>query len=35
MADKDYRTFYDDRLALAVKNTWAREIDAFGYTFEP
>lgn len=35
MADKDYRTFYDDRLALAVKNTWTREIDAFGYTFEP
>ena len=35
MADKDYRTFYDDRLALAVKNNWTREIDAFGYTFEP
>ena len=35
MADKDYRTFYDDRLALAVKNTWVYEIDAFGYTFEP
>ena len=35
MADKDYRAFYDDRLALAVKNNWTREIDAFGYTFEP
>ena len=35
MADKDSRTFYDDRLALAVKNNWTREIDAFGYTFEP
>jgi len=35
MADKDYRMFYNDRLVLAVKNTWTREIDAFGYTFEP
>ncbi len=35
MATKDYRTFYDDGLALAVKHTWAREIETFGYTFEP
>jgi hypothetical protein len=35
MAEKDYRTYYDDNLAQTVKNIWAREIDAFGYTFEP
>lgn len=35
MASKDYRTFYDDGLAQAVQNTWAQEIEAFGYRFEP
>jgi hypothetical protein len=34
MAAKDYRTFYDDNLAQTVKNTWAREIDVFGYRFD-
>ena len=35
MATKDYRTFYHEALAQAVANTWAREIDAFGYRFDP
>jgi hypothetical protein len=35
MASKDYRTFYDQALARAVEKTWAREIDAFGYCFDP
>ena len=34
-AERDYRTYYDDNLAQTVKNTWAREIDAFGYRFDP
>jgi Sulfotransferase family len=35
MAEKDYRTYYDDALASAVQNAWAREISAFGYRFDP
>jgi hypothetical protein len=35
MAEKDYRTYYDDTLAQTVQNTWQREISVFGYRFEP
>ncbi len=35
IGEKDFRTFYDERLALAVRSAWQVEIDYFGYTFEP
>jgi hypothetical protein len=35
MSEKDYRSFYPDDLAAAVQAAWAREIDYFGYRFDP
>lgn len=31
---KDYRTYYDDSLIDLVCETWGREVDLFGYTFD-
>jgi len=32
--DRDYRSYYNDKLIELVYNTWGRELKLFGYTFE-
>ena len=33
--EKDYRNFYDDSLRELVRNTWCREMDLYGFSFDP
>ncbi|MEM7456989.1 MAG: sulfotransferase family 2 domain-containing protein [Planctomycetota bacterium] len=34
-AEDDYRTHYDEELVARVSRLYSRDIDAFGYSFEP
>lgn len=33
-AERDYRAYYDERLAALVADAWGRELRLFGYSFE-